>query len=367
MSEYSIKEGLNEEIISDFFQVPKNIYSKNDFRLKVSEDNISKEFLEKDPFFRNGEKTIVITYDALKKPSSRIVLFHKPSKDDFIEESSGYFAYFDSINDNEAVDKLFDKVNEWFNLRNIKHMYGPMSPKITDLRGILVEGFDKYPSIGMPHNKKYYHELLINNNFSKVMGLNEFVTKLKPPYKRLSLIRKIASKKLNDITIRYIDLNNIDEELKKIVDFYNFAWKDNWAFTPIDLEELIYSTKEIIPFLKLSRIIEINNEIIAFAMIIPDFNYISCIDNNVDIEKLNKYRIYFIGVHPKYRKYGITSILLDDLLNNISVEHNIETYNVGWMLDNNKKALNISFKLGGIENIYNKKYNIYKKDIQYEK
>lgn len=364
MHDITIKEGLDKELIDDFFQVTKFVYSETSFNRKIPEDHIYKEFHENDPYFNHGEKTILIAYDSNANPIARVVLFFDKDNKDFIEKSSGYFSYFDSVNNSRVVNKLFKQANQWFHEKGIKHMYGPMSTKITDPRGVLMQGYDIHPAVGMSYNNEYYSDLFEKDSFLKAMDLYEYVTKITPPYKRLSIIKKVVSKKLLNATIRYIDLDNIEIELEKIVDLYNLAWKENWGFTPIILKELMYSAEELLPFLKLSRIIEMDNKIIAFYLIIPDLNYLHCSNNEINIDNIDRYRIYFIGVHPEYKKYGVTALLVDDLLNNIGLHHNIQIYNVGWMLENNKKALNISFSLGGKSNIVTKIYRIYKKEIQ---
>ncbi|MBK6681882.1 MAG: hypothetical protein IPG53_18725 [Ignavibacteriales bacterium] len=82
------------------------------------------------------------------------------------EENIGFFGFFESINDQKKWrNALLDTAKDWIKSRGMTLMRGPASFSSNDEWGMLIEGYDDYPTLLMPYNPPYYHDLVLNYGF----------------------------------------------------------------------------------------------------------------------------------------------------------------------------------------------------------
>lgn len=75
----------------------------------------------------------------------------------------GYFALFDSEQNEQAVRMLLDEICLWQRKRQIREIVGPVAPGEIDMGGgVLVEGFEEAPAVNDAFNMPYYGKLLEN-------------------------------------------------------------------------------------------------------------------------------------------------------------------------------------------------------------
>src|SRR5699024_10119181 len=105
--------------------------------------------------------------------------------------------------------------------------------------GILVDGFDKYPSILMPYHKQYYDRLLKTEGFTKAMDMYAFrVNQETVALDRMRRASKIVKRRTAGLNIRPVNLKKLDEEVQIVRRLYNASWSANWGFIPLTEKEL---------------------------------------------------------------------------------------------------------------------------------
>lgn len=346
-----VKEGNLSELVEDFVLVANSLYKDDPNWVPFTLDD-AKNSIEKPE--TNGERKAFIAY-VNNDPVARLIASYDDSNSMVLNENTGFFSHFETINDLDVVQSLFEKANSWFRSRNIHKIIGPMTPKITDPRGLLLKGEGK-PLFGMPYTKKYYIDILDSLSFTKSMNMYEYIIKLEKPYKKLEKVAKYVTRKYPQVKIKSINLNDLYNEIDRIVTVYNNAWKENWGFIPIVTDDFYEVFKQVLPFYKedYCKIVEVDGECIGFQMIMPDLN---------NVTKNNVFRAFFIGVLPEYRNKGIEGLLLSECLNNVAVKYNIDYIHVAWVLENNMKWRKEIEKIVGKGNIDYKLYTVLEKKL----
>ena len=82
----------------------------------------------------------------------------------------GYFSLFECINDTDVSKALFDKAFSWFKEKGITIVRGPVSTEGADmdeLKGLLIDAFDRPPVIMNSYNPEYYVKLLESYGLEK--------------------------------------------------------------------------------------------------------------------------------------------------------------------------------------------------------
>jgi hypothetical protein len=86
-------------------------------------------------------------------------------------EKVGFFGFFESIDDQDVANALFDAAKGWLIGQKMEAMRGPVTPSVNDEYGLLVDGFDKPPAILMTYNTPYYQKLIEAYGLNRVKDL----------------------------------------------------------------------------------------------------------------------------------------------------------------------------------------------------
>ncbi|MCC5940281.1 MAG: GNAT family N-acetyltransferase [Balneolaceae bacterium] len=327
---------------------------------------------EKNPFFNNAE---IAFFNATlnDKPAGRIAAIIDHRYNRYHNTKTGFFGFFESVDKVETSDLLFKVAEDWLREQGMEQVLGPANPGMMDEIGVLVEGFDKYPSILMPYNKPYYDKLITNAGYQKEMDLLTYlVTQDSVDRDRATRAVEIVKKRLPGISIRKIKLKKIRDEVKIIREIFNSSWKNNWGFIPLSTEEfdaLAADLKTIVDD-DFAHIAEIDGKPVGFSVALPDYNQIFRNMNGRLLpfgifkilwnkNKINKIRTALMGVLPEYQGKGIDVLLHREAIEN-GLKKDVYSSEVGWILENNIQMVRVAEKIGGT---IDKRYRMYSKKL----
>lgn len=327
---------------------------------------------KKNPFFDNAEIAL-FNAEHNGKPAGRIAAIIDHRYNDFHNTQTGFFGFFDCIERESTAELLFKVAEDWLRDKGMKDVLGPSNPSMMDEVGILVEGFDKYPSILMPYHKPYYDSLIKSAGYEKSMDLLTYlVTQDSVDRERADRAMQIVKKRLPGIHIRKINLKKMKDEVKIIRKLFNAAWKDNWGFIPLSAREFdtLASDLKTIVDPDFAHIAEVDGKPVGFSVALPDYNQILRNMNGKLLptgwlkllwnkKKIDKVRTALMGVIPEYQGRGIDVLLHREAIQN-GLKKNVYSSEVGWILENNIQMVRVAEKIGGT---LDKRYRMYKKEI----
>jgi len=243
------------------------------------------------------------------------------------EGGTGFFGFFECINDQDVANALFDAVKAWLKKRNLTKMQGPASPTSNYVFGMLTKGFDDSPRIDMPYNPSYYPTLAENYGLPRQQGLVAYKVDAKTVYDNAKLNRGAAAvKKRYNVEIRPLNMKDIYGEVKKIIAVYNKAWEPLWGTIPQTDEEIdgyadkfkMIAIPELIPF------IYVDGKLAGMAVAVLDFNFIlkkmkgrlfphgyKIFTEQKNVEWI---RVIALGLFPEYQGKGIDAVAYKHLV-----------------------------------------------------
>jgi len=286
-------------------------------------------------------------------------------------EPIGLFGFFDSINEQEVADLLFDAARQYLKKNNMRTMLGPANPSMNDELGVLIDAFDLPPAVKMVWNPSYYPSLFDRAGFNKAMDLYAWTMSepdVSEKLKRLGL----QILKRTRVTFRNPDMKNFDREIKLFREVYNSAWSENWGFVPwteAEFKHVAKSLKKVIdPDIVL--IAEVDGKPVAFSLALPDINLaLRHIDGRLFpfglpvllwyARKIDRVRIAILGVIKEYRGRGIDIALYYETFR-IGTGKGYHSCEMSWILEDNE-PMNRAAEMMGAHRY--KTYRLYERPL----
>ena len=285
---------------------------------------------KKSPFLKHGEVNCFLAFQD-GDPVGRI---SAQTDADFdkqwpAEKGVAFFGFFDSRNDPAVATALFDAAGAWARSKGRTRLRGPFTLDSKGEVGVLIDGFDTPPRIGMPHNRPYVGALIESAGLAKAKDFYAWWYTSGHIDERT---RRIAERTLElpNVRVRPMDLAQFQREVDIVRDVYNSAWSQNWNFTPFTSEELALIATEYKMFVdpEIALVAEVDGNPAAICFAIPDVNeMVKDFDGELMRRPLNLARLLWrlkfnrpkharllmLGVKEEYRashRYGTLAAVL---------------------------------------------------------
>ncbi len=358
-----------------FIDLPFHIY-KNDPKWVPPLRIAVKDLLDvnKNPFFKHASMRPLLAFKG-SKCVGRIIGVVDEAHNDYHEEKTGFFGFFESIDDQDVADALLDAASEWVKGQGMATMRGPMNPSTNHECGLLVEGFDDPPSVMMTYNPQYYVGLFEKWGLTKSMDLYAYDFTQQSKMSERILAQAERLKQNGNVTFRTASLKNFDKEVDRILEIYNDAWEKNWGFVPMSVEEFRHMAKDMKMILdpELLLIAEVKGEPVGFALTLPDVNQVFHKVRDGKLlptglfkllwnlkgpgrkKTINRCRIITLGIKKAYQPMGIGPMFYAEYFKR-GIKLGYQRGEASWILENNR-LMNRALELMGSKR--NKTYRIY--------
>ena len=323
------------------FWVPPFI-SEMDFTLNKS----------KNPLFNHVDADFFIAEDD-NKVLGRIAIFQNKVYNELNESKVAFFYYFDSINDPDVSNTLFQFASEWANERGLNTITGPRGLYGGDGIGALVEGFDYMPGIGIPYNYPYYDDLYHKAGFSKEEDLLSGYLST-DEYELPERIHELAERVKNrrGFSIKnYATKKEIKADALNIRDVINVSFEGAPGYTPVQDDEIetIVDHLLMIADPQLIKLVFKGDEIVGFLFAYPNisrglqkakgrlypFGWIHIL---LDKQKTELLDINGIGILPEHQGVGVNTILYSEMDKSVR-SYNFKHADVVQIREHNLKSM----------------------------
>lgn len=359
--------------LTRFLRIPHQIY-KNDPNFIFPLEFERRKFLDPslNPFFDHAEVDHFLLKDNHGQIAGRISAVLDHASNEYHNEKVGFFGLFECINNQDAANALLDTVKNWCQVRKLNSLRGPMNLSSNHECGLLIQGFDSPPVLGITYNPDYYEGLIEQWGFTKAKDLlNLGLIPIKVPEYMIRAEEKLM--KRGRFNIRTIRPDQFDKELEIIWDVYNDAWSKNWGFVPMTRKEFWFAASEMKAILipELCLIAEINGEPAGFSLSLPDFNQtLKKIRGRLfpigfrhllfGRKKSDTIRTLTLGVKKKFRRLGIDLVFYRRTYQ-WGVDNKINLCDQSWLLEDNPAIVEPIKRLGGQQY---KLHRIYERNLQ---
>lgn len=289
------------------------------------------------------------------------------------DEKMGIWGFFECTDDPEAAAALFSCVEKWIIQKGMTFLRGPLNPSMNNETGLLIEGFEYPPVVGMTYNPPYYQRLIESCGFAKEKDLLAFLIdgEYRLPDWMERLAERTAQKK--GVRIRHVDPKRMDAEFALIREIYNDSWSGNWGFVPLTDNEMRDIQKSVKPFADpdLVFFIYYDEEPAAVCVIFPDINpLLKRLNGRIGLLGLFKALIYrreitglrllMFGIKEKYRQLGLPMLAFHHIYEVAREKKHYQDLEMGWTLEDNE-SINFLTEETGAKKY--KRYRIFRKSL----
>jgi len=367
-----IKPARTKREIKAFIRFPFDLYRSEP--LWVAPLNSERRKMldrSSNPFFEHAEAEYLTAWRD-GRMVGRMSAHVDNNLNEFQDNRWGLFGFFECEDDQEAADALLKAGAEWLKERGRDRMIGPMSFTTNDECGILVDGFDKPPSILTDWTMPYYPKLLEASGFVKAMDTFMWSLRVDQRESVHPAIWQMADevKTKYGITVRPMRTNDLEREVERFLEVYDEAWEKNWGFVPLNHAEAKHYAKALKPILDDNWAFiaehDESGEVVGASLTLPDFNQVLVKMNGRLLpfgwikalwltRKIDRVRVFALGVKRDWQHTGIAAKMY--ALHFDSAERTPQSWGeTGWILESNV-AMNRAMQ--GMGGEITRRYRIY--------
>lgn len=361
--------------LHDFLNVVDYIYRQDPHYVRPLDFDLKDRLSPKNPFFDHAEGTIFTAHRnnfCVGRMTVQIDQEHLARHRD----DTGFFGFFDTIDDAEVATALLDRARRWLADRGMKRIRGPML-NINDELGCLVEGFESPPMLMMPHHRPYQGPLIEQAGVTRIKTLYAWRYEVGNVKRRVQQARDDILA-MPEVTCRNVNMNNLEGDTRIMMDIYNDAWAEHWGFVPLTNKQRTKMAKDLRLIVRpeLTQLAFIHGEPAGVAVAIPNLNEvihdfrgklfpmgIPKLIYRLKIQRPETARLWFLGIRKKFRKdrrYAGLSAALYALLNEAGQKLGVRWGELSWT-DEANGPVNTAIKMMG-GRVY-KKYAVYEREV----
>jgi GNAT superfamily N-acetyltransferase len=364
----TIRPVANRGMRKSFVKLPWSVYRGNSlWAPPLIHDELRHFHPGKNPFFDHSDVQLFLAARD-RQPVGRIAAFVNRSHNEFHNDRTGFFGFFESLPDFSVAGQLFDAAAHWLKERGMSCMRGPMNFSTNEVCGFLLEGFDKPPITMMPYTPRYYLDFAQEYGFRKSKDLYAYLIteKLFAWEKYDPLVRLV--KERENIMVRTINMKRWPQEAARIREVYNASWSRNWGFVPMTEAEFDHLAKQIKPIVnpQLVLLLEIEGVPAGFSLSLPDISPALKKANGrlfpvglfrfmLALRKAQQVRVILLAIRPDFQKRGLAALLITETARAI-LKAGYSVAEMSWTLEDNVLINKALERAGGLAY---KKYRIF--------
>ncbi len=327
----------------------------------------------KHPYHQHADSEYFLAWRA-GEVVGRIAATVNRRYNEFHEERTGFFGFFECGRDEAVATALLRAAEEWLRAQGQERVLGPVSFSTNEEAplGLLVDGSEHPPILMTGHNPPWYAELIEAGGYAKARDLVSFklTNSAHPPERLARGVERLEQRE--GIRVRPFEVRRFREEIESIKSIYNRSWERNWGFVPMTDAEFDYAAKQFRPIMEpsLCLIAEVEGEPVGFSLVLPDYNQaLRHLNGRLfpfglfkllwHRRKIDRVRILTLGLIPGYRRRGLDAMMYLRIFQ-ASARLGYDWGEASWILEDNWEIRRGMERCGG--QVY-KRYRIFEKSL----
>jgi len=313
--------------VRQFINVPFELYRDcaqwvpplvSDMKLALNRD--------KYPFYRHSSADFFIAEEG-NRTVGRIAVLDNRRYNACHESKTAFFYYFETVEELRVARLLFEAASDWAHSRGLNVIVGPRGLLRSDGHGLLVEGFEHRPAMGVPYNLPYYATYLEALGFEKEIDFMS--AHLEADFDLPQRFYDVADrvKERRGFWVKsFTSKRQLRRWVPEVQRVNNEAFSDVWGYYPIDEAEADAIADRFLAAAdpRLIKLVMKGDEVAGFVIGYPDisagiqrangrfwpFGWLHLL---IEFRRTDWINFNGAGILPKFQGAGASAVLYTEL------------------------------------------------------
>ncbi len=340
--------------LKQFIKFPYRIFKGSPYWVPpLVRDELEMFDREKNPSFEKADARLFMAYRE-DVPVGRIAAILSLAANEKYHTRNLRFGWFDTIDDYEVAESLFQAVENWGKELGMETLTGPHGFTDLDPEGLLIDGFETIPTIIGYYNHPYVPGFMDKYGFYKDVDYFEFLTTVPHDTGVPGKLLRLAERVKQRTSVRILKFKHKKEVLpygEAIFRLIDEAFEDIYGTVPMTDRHIRYNVNKYVSFLDKDLIklaVNEKNELVGFLFTVPSLSKAFQKSKGrlfplgwFYILKALKSReimdFYMAGVKRKYQGKGIDLLMVVEIVKT-AIEKGFKYAESNLELENNTKV-----------------------------
>lgn len=264
------------------------------------------------------------------------------------------FGWIDFTEDIAVADALLKTVEEWGKSKGMETIQGPLGFNDMDREGMLVEGFDKEPTIANIYNHPYYVDYMDQLGYEKAEDWLQYKIFLKNVPEKIERVSSMIAERYKLRTVTFSKKSELKKYARPLFHTLNDAFANLYSYSQLTDKEIDSIVKSYFTFIDpkyVCLILDETDNVVAFGIsmsslsaayqkakgkLLP-FGFVHILKAMKNPAKVD---LYPNGVLPEWQKKGIHALYYTQLTKKY-IDNNIHIAITNPQLETNVNAVHI--------------------------
>ena len=265
----------NRRDVRRYVEFPFRLYRESTLWVPPFVDEVRTQLdPQRHPFYQHSEAAFFLALEG-DEVVGRIAVLDNARYNRNREEQTAFFYHFDVVNDRTVSRALFDAAFDWAGGRGLHLMWGPKGFLAADGQGLLVEGFEHRPALGIAYNHPYYGDLVEDAGFEKQLDfLSGYMDReMGLPSRFLEVAEKVKRRR-GFRAVRFRNKAELRAMIPRVTAVYNESFTEVQGYTPItDAEAKVIADRILsVADPSLMTLLVKGEDIVGFVLAYPDLS-----------------------------------------------------------------------------------------------
>lgn len=285
---------------------------------------------DKHPFYKHSTAEFFLV-EADGEDVGRVAIIDNQNYNRYHDTQTAFFYLFECIDDVDAAHALVDAAVDWARGRGLTTIKGPRGLLAGDGIGLLVDGFQHRPAVGIPFNLPYYDQLVVSCGFTKE---SDFYSGYLPgDYALNPRYAEVAAKVMERRGLRIQTFGSKRELVSwapRIREVYNDSFRDGEGHFPLTEGELSVVAERLLSIAdhRLIKLVMKGEEVIGFLFAFHDISAaLQRIKGQLwplgwlvlmrEFKRTEWVNVNGIGLLPEHRGVGANAVLYTEMAKSV--------------------------------------------------
>jgi hypothetical protein len=260
--------------VRQFIELPFHLYKRDSLWTPPLRSSMRFDLdRSRHPTYRHTEMACLVAEED-GRTLGRLMVFHNRHYTQHTGLPDAFFHHFECEDHGAAARGLFDAASDWARARGLTALRGPRDLIGATASGLLVDGFQHPPAMGVPYNLPYYDALLkaagLQKDSDHVSGFLRGDHALSPRF--WAVADKVKARR--GLTVkRFTSKEEMRTWIPRVARVYQEGFRGNYGYYPMTDDEFMVAGNALIAIARpeLMQLVLRGDEVVGFLFAYPNF------------------------------------------------------------------------------------------------